>query len=71
MPAAGACCQPVDAIRATEMQTMFRLGCSRMTIAMLHGSEIVLLLCTASVLAGAAALLTLRFASSVLRSLLF
>ena len=58
-------------LRAAEMQTMSRLGCSRMTIAMLHSSEIVLLLCAASVLAGAAALLTLRFAASVLRSLLF
>ena len=58
-------------LRAAEMQTMSRLGCSRMTIAMLHSSEIVLLLCAASVLAGAAALLTLRFPASVLRSLLF
>ena len=58
-------------LRAAEMQTMFRLGCSHMTIAKLHSSEIVLLLCAASVLAGAAALLTLRFPASVLRSLLF
>lgn len=58
-------------LRESEMQTMFRLGCSRTTIAMLHGSEILLLLCSASVLAGVAALLTLRFAASVLRSLLF
>lgn len=58
-------------LRATEMQTMFRLGCSRTTIAMLHGSEILLLLLAAGALAGAAALLTLRFAESVLRSLLF
>ncbi|MEI6540828.1 MAG: hypothetical protein WCO86_15090, partial [Planctomycetota bacterium] len=27
-------------LRESEMQTMFRLGCSRTTIAMLHGSEI-------------------------------
>ena len=58
-------------LRATEMQTMFRLGCSRMTIAMLHGSEIVLLLLASSILASAAALVTLRLAASVLRSLLF
>ncbi len=58
-------------LRESEMQTMFRLGCSRATIAMLHGSEIVLLLCAASLLAGVAALLTLRFAASILRSLLF
>ena len=58
-------------LRESEMQTMFRLGCSRTTIAMLHGSEILLLLCSASVLAGVAALLTLQFAASVLRSLLF
>ena len=58
-------------LRESEMQTMFRLGCGRMTIAMLHSSEIVLLLCAASVLASAAALLTLRLAASVLRSLLF
>ena len=58
-------------LRATEMQTMFRLGCSRTTIAMLHSSEVLLLLLGASVLASAAALLTLRFAATVLRSLLF
>ena len=58
-------------LRATEMQTMFRLGCSRATIAMLHGSEILLLLGGASILATAAARLSLRFAASVLRSLLF
>ena len=58
-------------LRETEMQTMFRLGCSRTTIAMLHGSEILLLLGVASVLASVAALLTLRFAASILRSLLF
>lgn len=58
-------------LRATEMQTMFRLGCSRLTIAMLHGAEILLLLLGASVLAAAAALLTLHFAASVLRSMLF
>lgn len=58
-------------LRAAEMQTMFRLGCSRMTIAMLHGSEIVLLLLASSILASAAALMTLRSAASVLRSILF
>jgi putative ABC transport system permease protein len=58
-------------LRSTEMQTMFRLGCSRATIAMLHGSEVLLLLLAASILSSAAALLTLRFAASVLRSLLF
>ena len=58
-------------LRETEMLTMFRLGCSRTTIAMLHGSEIVLLLGVASVLASVAAILTLRFAASILRSLLF
>ena len=58
-------------LRAAEMQTMFRLGCSRTTIAMLHGSEVLLLLLAASILSSAAALLTLRFAASVLRSLLF
>jgi putative ABC transport system permease protein len=58
-------------LRESEMQTMFRLGCSRTTIAMLHGSEIVLLLCAASLLAGVTALITLRFAASILRSLLF
>ena len=58
-------------LRATEMQTMFRLGCSRTTIAMLHSSEVLLLLLGASILVSAAALLTLQFAASILRSLLF
>lgn len=58
-------------LRTAEMQTMFRLGCSRTTIAMLHGSEIALLLTSALVLASGAALMTRQFGAEVLQSQLF
>ncbi len=58
-------------LRATEMQTMFHLGCSRATIAMLHAAEILLMLLAATGLAGAASWLTLAFGADSLRSLLF
>lgn len=58
-------------LRATEMQTLFRLGCSRATIAMLHGAEILLMLLTAAGLAAAAGCLTVAFGADSLRSLMF
>ena len=58
-------------LRAAEMQTMFRLGCSRRTIAMLHGSEIGILLLSACAVAAGAALVTRQFAADVLQSQLF
>lgn len=58
-------------LRAAEMQTMFRLGCSRMTMASLYGAEILLLFLGAFPVAGAAAMLTLHFAARLLRSLVF
>ncbi len=58
-------------LRANEMQTMFRLGCSRPTILTLHGSEIILMLLAAFTLAAAASWLTVLFGAESLRSLLF
>jgi hypothetical protein len=53
------------------MMTMFRLGCSRMTIATLQVSEIAITMLTASVLATTASWLTFVLASDSLRRLLF
>ena len=58
-------------LRALEMQTMFRLGCSRTTIALLHSAEILLMLLAAAGLAGAASWLTVAVGADSLRSLLF
>lgn len=58
-------------LRAAEMQTMFRLGCSRLTIATLQAAEILLLLLAAAGLAAAASWLTILFGADWLRSLLF
>lgn len=58
-------------LRAAEMQTMFRLGCSRMTIAMLQAAEILLVMLAALALAAAGSWLTILFGADSLRSLLF
>ena len=58
-------------LRAAEMMTMFRLGCSRMTIATLQFSEIAITMVTASILATSASWLTFVLASDSLRRLLF
>ena len=58
-------------LRASEMLTMFRLGCSRTTIALLHSAEILLMLFAAAGLAAAASWLTVVLGADSLRSLLF
>ena len=58
-------------LRAEEMQTMFQLGCSRSTIALLQGSEILLSLLLAGTLASAATGLTVWLGGDVLSMLLF
>jgi putative ABC transport system permease protein len=58
-------------LRAAEMQTMFRLGCSRLTILMLQFAEIVLLMLAALALAAVASWLTILCGSDSLRNLLF
>ena len=58
-------------LRESEMQTMFRLGCSRATIALLHSAEILLMLFAAVGLAAAGSWLTVAFGADSLRSLLF
>jgi putative ABC transport system permease protein len=58
-------------LRAAEMMTMFRLGCSRLTIATLQISEIAITMITATILATSASWLTFVLASDSLRRLLF
>jgi predicted lysophospholipase L1 biosynthesis ABC-type transport system permease subunit len=58
-------------LRASEMLTMFRLGCSRLTIGWMQVSELLLLLIAAGTIAMIGSWLTLAFASDSLRQLLF
>ncbi|MFN9717793.1 MAG: ABC transporter permease [Planctomycetota bacterium] len=58
-------------LRAAEMLTMFRMGCSRGTIASLQVSELVLLLVGAVFMAAGASILTASMASRWIRELLF
>ncbi len=58
-------------LREAEMQTMFRLGCSRSTIAMLQASEILLTMLLAACLAAVACWITVVLAGDSLRQLLF
>ncbi len=58
-------------LRAAEMQTMFRLGCSRLTIVLLQLAEICLLLLTATGTAFIAGTATVVFAADAIRRLLF
>ncbi|MEZ6127395.1 MAG: hypothetical protein R3C59_01770 [Planctomycetaceae bacterium] len=58
-------------LRTTELQTMFKLGCSRFTIAMLIGSEILLMVLAGVTLALGAAWVSHSVASDGLKSLLF
>ncbi|MBL8811624.1 MAG: hypothetical protein JNM43_15750 [Planctomycetaceae bacterium] len=58
-------------LRAAEMQTMFRLGCSRGTIWMLQTAEILVLLACASLLALTGSWLTVTLGSDAIRTLLY
>ncbi len=58
-------------LRAAEMLTMFRIGCSRGTIATLQISELLLLLLGAVTVAFVGSVLTASFASAWIRELLF
>lgn len=58
-------------LRAAEMQTLFRLGCRRGTLALLLGSELALLLIASGSMAVLAAGLTQYAAADSLRQLLF
>jgi putative ABC transport system permease protein len=58
-------------LRAAEMATFFRLGCSRKTIAMLYATELGLLLLAAATLASCGAIAVVWLASDMIRSLLF
>jgi putative ABC transport system permease protein len=58
-------------LRAGEMQTMFRLGCSRLTIFKLQAAELGILMASASALAVAGGWLTVVAAGDAIRALLF
>jgi putative ABC transport system permease protein len=58
-------------LRAAEMQTMFRIGCSRSTIALLQLSELLLLLICSIAIATAASLISASAGSGWIRDLLF
>ena len=58
-------------LRENEMQTMFRLGCSRLTIIQLQVAEVLLLLLAATGLAATGGWLTVLAAGNAIRALLF
>lgn len=58
-------------LRADEMQTMFRIGCSRSTIAVLQLSELLLLLVASIAIAAIASFITAKLGSDWIRGLLF
>lgn len=58
-------------LRAAEMQTMFRMGCSRQTIVQLQTAEVIILLLSAALLAGLGGWLTVVVADNAIRALLF
>jgi len=58
-------------LRRREMETMFKLGCSRLTIFRLQSAELAIMLLVSFFLAFALASATMYFAPSVMRRLLF
>jgi putative ABC transport system permease protein len=58
-------------LRAAEMQTMFRLGCSRLTIVRLQLAEVGVLLTAATGLAVVAGSVTSMIAADAIRHFLF
>lgn len=58
-------------LRRREMETMFKLGCSRLTIFWLQSVELAIILLVSFTLAFALASATMYFAPSVMRRLLF
>ena len=57
-------------LREREMQTMFKLGCSRSTIAMLQISELAIICLISFAVVGLAVLLTWWYAGELIRALL-
>ena len=57
-------------LRQREIHTIFKLGCSRMTIARLLGAETFIIILSSGVLCGAMIFLTNRFSSDLVRTLL-
>jgi putative ABC transport system permease protein len=58
-------------LRAAEMNTMFKLGCSRGTIAALLGTEVLIMLISGTLLALASAWITRWLATEWMQSLIF
>ncbi|MBN2375143.1 MAG: ABC transporter permease [Sedimentisphaerales bacterium] len=58
-------------LRRREMETMFKLGCSRLTIFWLQATELAIILAAGFALAGGLALVTIQYAPYLIRELLF
>lgn len=58
-------------LRRREMETMFKLGCSRLTIFWLQTTELVIILAAGFTLAGGLGLVTIQYAPYLIRELLF
>ena len=56
-------------LRQAEIQTIFKIGCSRLTIAKLLGAEILIILCSSAVLCGVMMLIVNKFTSDLVRVL--
>lgn len=56
-------------LRQAEIQTIFKIGCSRLTIAKLLGAEILIILCSSTVLCGVMMLIVNKFTSDLVRVL--
>jgi putative ABC transport system permease protein len=56
-------------LRQQEIQTIFKLGCRRMTIARLLGAEIFIIVAISGVLCGVMVLLVNQYANDLVRML--
>lgn len=56
-------------LRQAEIQTIFKIGCSRMTIVKLLGAEILIILCSSAVLCGILMFILNRFTNDLVRML--
>jgi len=56
-------------LRQREMQTIFKLGCSRMTVVQLVSSEILIIVLSSGLLCGAMVLLVDQFSNDLVRAL--
>ncbi|MBX9655948.1 hypothetical protein K2Y11_20210 [bacterium] len=58
-------------LRAREMETLFKIGCARGTISLLHLAEWLIIASASAILVGVLLALTLSFAPQLMRAVLF